>query len=92
MHAFSNSLQSMLLICFPVFLVIFGVVGLLALISPKNFTTLASKTAHWIDTSKVLSMFDKKIDVDDHVMNYSRVLGGLVVASVAVLTYWYAGI
>lgn len=66
-------------------LVLCGAAGAVALASPRLFATLANNGSRWVDTQKLLQVLDKRIDLDAHVLPYSRVLGALVLASVAVL-------
>lgn len=63
--------------------------GLLATLAPAHFAQLASRGSQWVDTSKVLAFLDKPIDVDRHVLRYSRVFGVLVVLAAAWLAYVY---
>jgi hypothetical protein len=62
-----------------------GVLGLIALLSPRLFSAIARVGNHWVDTSKWLAKFDTRVDVDSHVLPYSRHLGAAVIASLAVL-------
>jgi len=67
-------------------LVIFaGVLGIIALVSPRLFSAIARASNHWVDTSKWLAKFDTRVEVDAHVLPYSRHLGAAVVASLVVL-------
>jgi hypothetical protein len=65
-----------------------GVTGLLALVSPRLFTTVASSSSRWINSRRFFEYFDRQFNVDQFVLPHSRLLGVLVLASVAVL--WYA--
>lgn len=62
-----------------------GVLGLIALVSPRHFSAIARAGNHWVDTSKWLAKFDTRVDVDSRLLPYSRQLGAAVLASVAVL-------
>jgi len=66
-------------------LVVAGVLGVIALVSPRLFSKIARVGNHWVDTSKWLSKLDTRVEVDAHVLPYSRHLGAAVVASLAVL-------
>jgi hypothetical protein len=68
-------------------LFVVGVLGLVALVSPQAFASLAVRGGRWVDTSKVIAKLDARIDLDERVLPYSRVLGVAVIASVAVLGY-----
>ena len=61
--------------------------GLLAMLSPGHFAAIAMRGSRWIDTEKVLQALDKPIDVDRHVLRYSRVFGLLVALSAAWLAW-----
>ena len=76
---------------FWVFLGFVGAVGMLALVNPRAFASLALRGGRWVDTSKVIAKLDQRIDVDERVLPYSRVLGAAVIASVAVLGFIFAG-
>jgi hypothetical protein len=65
--------------------------GLVALISPKYFARVASWSGRWIDSRKLFEVFDKRIEIDDRILPYSRILGALVLASVSVLGFCLAG-
>jgi hypothetical protein len=64
---------------------ILAAVGLLAIISPSRFTALASRSGQWVDTEKYLRVLDKRIDVDQYVLPYSRWLGVAVLLAVVLL-------
>lgn len=56
-------------------------IGLLAMASPRHFSSLASRGSNWVDTDKLLQVLDRRIDIDESVKPFSRVLGFAVVAS-----------
>jgi hypothetical protein len=62
-----------------------GSLGLMALISPRCFHRVSAAGSRWVDTTKLIERLDRRFDVDRYILPYSRVLGALVVASVAVL-------
>jgi hypothetical protein len=64
---------------------VLAAVGLLAVISPSRFTALASRSGHWVDTEKYLRILDKRIDVDQYVLPYSRWLGVAVLLAIGLL-------
>ena len=76
--------------CSWILLVSAGVVGLVALVSPKTFRRVAECGGAWCDSSKVLARLDKPIDVDAMVLPHSRLLGASVLAAVAVLCFQLA--
>ena len=63
--------------------------GLVATFAPGRFANIASRGSKWVDTEKMLQALDRPIDIDQHVLRYSRVFGTLVVASAAWLAYVY---
>lgn len=67
-------------------------VGLLALISPRQFADLATFSSRWIDTDRFFAIFDKRIDIDSRILPHSRLLGVLVLFSVGVLAFLYTRI
>jgi hypothetical protein len=66
-------------------LCVFGLLGALALFSPRHFHRVATEGSRWIDTDRILAWLDRRYDVDSLVLPFSRVLGALVIASVIVL-------
>jgi hypothetical protein len=64
-----------------------GVLGLIALVSPRWFAAIARVGNHWVDTSKWLARFDTRVDVDARILPYSRHLGAVVIASVTLLAF-----
>lgn len=64
-----------------------AVVGIVAVVSPRHFATLARFGNRWVDTSEVLSKLDRRVDVDDRVLPYSRFLGASVL--VALGAVWF---
>ena len=63
------------------FIGILAAIGILAMASPQRFAKLADRSGSWIDTNKALAFLDKRIDIDRHVLPFSRVLGFAVLAS-----------
>jgi hypothetical protein len=55
-----------------------GLMGLLAVASPRLFTIVSSKNSGWVDSARFFDFLDRR-----------RAFGTLVLASVAVLAYWY---
>ena len=68
---------------------VIGALGLLAVLSPTRFSALSNRGSQWVDTSKVLTALDKRIDVDQLVLPYSRILGAAVLMSVAVIGFLF---
>jgi hypothetical protein len=66
---------------------VLGVVGMIAVVSPPRFAKLAAWGGRWIDSNKILQVFDKRIDIDHYVMPFSRLLGLAVLLAVVVLAY-----
>ncbi len=66
------------------FLAVAGFFGLLAIVSPKWFITLATKSNVWIDTSKFGEFIDKPIDLDTMVLRHCRAFGAILLASAAI--------
>lgn len=70
-------------------LAVIFVLGLVATISPGRFASIASRGSRWIDTDKVLEVLDRPIDIDQHVLRYSRVFGVAVALAALWLAYVY---
>ena len=68
-------------------LLLVGLIGMIAILSPQWFATLATRSGRWVDTKKALEVLDKRVDIDHYVLPFSRLLGVAVVASVAVLCW-----
>src|SRR3954469_14108400 len=68
-------------------LAMLGCIGVVAIVSPGRFAALATRSGRWVDTNKLVEVFDKRVDIDHYVLPFSRLLGVAVLASVAVLTY-----
>ncbi len=62
---------------------VLAALGLLALVSPHRFSVLATRGGHWVDTDRFFAALDKRIDVDQYVLPFSRILGGAVLAAAA---------
>lgn len=72
-------------------LALIGAVGLVALASPQWFARLDAFGSRWIDTSGWIAKLDRRIDVDGRVLPHSRLLGGAVLASVALVAWMISG-
>ena len=68
---------------------IIAALGLLALVSPTRFAAVATRGNQWVDSAKYLEVLDRKVDVDQLVLPFSRWLGAAVLASVALLAVLY---
>lgn len=68
-------------------LTVTGAFGLLAVVSPRLFDSIAARGGTWIDSAKFLAVFDKRIDIDGPLLQHSRVFGVAVVTAVLFLGY-----
>ena len=59
--------------------------GVIAVFLPQVFGKLATFLGRWVETRPTFAMFDKRIDVDQYVLRYTRVFGALVLLASA---YW----
>lgn len=66
-----------------------GLMGAIALCCPDTFAVIAQRGGEWVDTSDLLKKLDERIDIDQHVLRYSRVFGLAVVAAACFLGYVY---
>jgi hypothetical protein len=64
-----------------------GFAGIVAVASPRWFARLSRGGSKWIDTNRVAAVLDRRIEVDQYLLPYSRWLGAAVLASVAALVY-----
>jgi len=69
-----------------------GIVGTVALISPKSFSVVADVVGLWITPfPQTQSVANAPIDIDKFVMRNSRQFGALVLASVVYLAVFFSG-
>jgi ribose/xylose/arabinose/galactoside ABC-type transport system permease subunit len=68
---------------------IFSGIGLVAVISPRCFSTITNQSSTWVDTNKLLSTLDKRVDIDKYVLPFSRVLGVSVLVAVAIIAFLF---
>lgn len=66
-------------------LVLSGIFGLIAVVSPSTFRALATGASQWVDASKALAFLDRRVDLDKYILPRSRLLGVAVLAAVGVL-------
>ena len=67
-----------------------GMIGFLAIASPSRFRKLCTRSDHWVDTDKLLEPLNRRFDLDQHIMPFSQVLGGAVLAAAVLIGYLYA--
>jgi len=65
---------------------VFGGIGLLAILSPRLFALLAACGGKWVDTDKLLSILDQRVEIDHYVLRHSRLFGMLILAAVVAVT------
>lgn len=87
MHSVPTLIQNLWGPCCWILLGAAGLIGLVALVSPKSFRSLADYGGRWLDSEKLIAQLDKRVDVDRLVLPYSRWLGAAVVATVAFLCF-----
>ena len=72
-----------------------ALVGLVAIVSPSSFAAMATRGGQWVDTDRLFAVFDRRWDIDSHILPYSRLLGAAVLAAVVILAlvlrHGYAG-
>ena len=73
-------------------LALFGVLGMVAVVSPRHFERLAMRSSKWVDTSQIAAALDKSVDVDQHVLRHGRLFGLAVLVASFVLAYCYYGL
>ena len=64
---------------------VIAAIGLVALVSPRLFSRLATWGSVWVDTDRVLKKADHRIDIDAYVLRYCRLFGAGVLGVVVVL-------
>jgi hypothetical protein len=86
MHATLLAVVDVQWFVWPVLAVVLGL-GVLAMAAPDAFALVAARGSTWVDTQKVLQALEKPIDIDQHVLRYSRIFGALVALSAVWLGY-----
>jgi hypothetical protein len=61
-----------------------GLFGFLAVMFPHRFTSVARSSATWVDTSHVLSVLDRRVEVDGAVLRHPRAFGLFLLTGLAV--------
>jgi hypothetical protein len=64
---------------------IVGASGLLAVLSPRLFSWLATRSSVWYESEGLLKKLDRRIEIDSYVLRHCRLFGVLVVAAAAVI-------
>ena len=72
-------------------LAMLAVLGILALVSPRLFTTLALRGGRWVETEQYLNKLNSRIEIDELVLPHSRWLGAATLAAVATLGWLLLG-
>jgi len=52
-----------------------GSFGFWAICWPQRFAQLARSSSSWIDSNKMLAVFDTRVEVDAFILRYTRVFG-----------------
>ena len=84
-------LQDAWQILFPCLLAMCGVVGLIAMFSPKMFALVAETGGIWVTKPKQPAMFESTIDIDKFVIRHSREFGSIVTLVTVFLTLFFFG-
>jgi len=61
-----------------------GSFGIWAVCWPQRFAQLARTSSSWIDSNKLLAVFDKRVELDGFVLRYTRVFGLALLMGLAV--------
>jgi diguanylate cyclase (GGDEF)-like protein len=72
---------------FPILLAFGGCAGLLSMISPRAFASVAQYSGQWMGPARMQTSFDKRFDIDSFFLEHSRLFGVLVTSSIAYL-WW----
>ncbi len=64
-----------------------GIVGLVAVVSPKTFALVAETGGIWVTKPKSTTFFESRIDIDQFVIRHSRQFGSMVTLGVVYLAF-----
>ena len=73
-------------------LAVAGIFGLMAILSPRLFSTVSAWSSTWIDIDRFAKKLDKRIDIDPGFTLHSRPLGALTVVAAVVLAGFFVGL
>ena len=68
-----------------------GIVGLVAVVSPKTFALVAETGGLWVTKPKSSALFESPIDIDQFVIRHSRQFGSMVTMVVVYLALFFFG-
>ena len=66
-----------------VFSIISGLLGMIAMVSPRLFRWLSGRSSQWIDSSRALQFLDKRVDIDHYFLRHARLFGAVLVVTLA---------
>ncbi len=66
-----------------VFSIISGLLGMIAMVSPRLFRWLSGRSSQWIDSSRAVQFLDKRIDIDHYVLRHARLFGAVLVVTLS---------
>jgi len=59
-----------------------GLCGIVAILSPRTFRSIATFARRGIDTSRWLAWLDKSVDVDKFILRHARIFGLVTLAGI----------
>jgi hypothetical protein len=63
------------------------VLGFVAIVAPKQFARIADRGSQLVDNSQFFARLDQPVNLDRHVLRYSRIFGVAVVLSAGFLCW-----
>ncbi len=68
---------------------VLALLGLYAMLSPQGFRKLATGSSKWIDTSRLVEVMDRQVDIDERVLRHARAFGAALLVATALIAYSY---
>ena len=65
-----------------------GLIGLIAVLSPKHFRFIATFSGRWVSTDRFLRWIDTRVDIDHWFLGHSRLFGAVLLVAIGVVAYF----
>lgn len=64
-----------------------GFCGIVAIVSPRTFETMATFACRKFDTKRCLAWLDREVNIDKYVFQHARLFGLLTIAAILLLAW-----